>query len=73
MSDNDIVNKVSNSLFFKDKFKLIYNLFGCSNLMKIEDTEKTVYIDKLNNNVLLTKSFQVDNPNIKVSITPSNF
>jgi hypothetical protein len=52
---------------------MIYNLFGYSNLMKIEDTEKTVYIDKLNNNVLLTKSFQVDNPNIKVSITPPNF
>ena len=66
MSDNDIVKKVSNSLFFKDKFIMIYNLFGYSNLMKIEDTEKTVYIDKLNNNVLLTKSFQIDNPNIKV-------
>ena len=73
MNDNDIVNKVSNSLFFKDKFRMIYNLFGYSNLMKIEDTEKTVYIDKLNNNVLLTKSFQVDNPNMKVSITPPNF
>lgn len=73
MNDNDIVKKVSNSLFFKDKFEMFYNLFGCSNLMKIEDTEKTIYIDQHSNNVLLTKSFQLNNPNIKVSITPPNF
>lgn len=72
MNENDIVKKVSNS-FFKDKFKLIYNLFGYSNLIKVEDTEKTIYIDKYNNNILLTKSFQIDNPNIKVSITPPDF
>lgn len=72
MNENDIVKKVSNS-FFKDKFKLIYNLFGYSNLIKVEDTEKTIYIDKHNNNILLTKSFQIDNPNIKVSITPPDF
>ena len=72
MNENDIVKRVSNS-FFKDKFKLIYNLFGYSNLVKVEDTEKTIYIDKHNNNILLTKSFQIDNPNIKVSITPPDF
>lgn len=71
MNENDFVKIVSNS-FFKDKFKLIYNLFGYSNLIKVEDTEKTIYIDKHNNNILLTKSFQIDNPNIKVSITPPN-
>jgi hypothetical protein len=71
MSENEFINKVTKSLF-NDKFRLMYNLFGYPNLVKVEDKEKTIYIDKKNNNILLMKSFQLNNPNIKVSITPTN-
>ena len=71
MIEDDLIGKISSSLF-NGRFFKIYNPFGYSNIMKAENTETTVYIDKNEGNVVFTKTLRKDSPNAKVSIATTN-